>query len=351
MLYLVSPKSISRNTERLRLKNESLKMFYIAEQSVWEVMLAGVIIAGILRYLIIPAGTGIALSVSPYIRHNGWKPGRMTFYRLNISIVFLLYHELNDLILYNKKVLLNALFSAVKHTLNLFSGDPKYGLVGQLGFTSVLHTWDQKMNLHYHLHCIVPAGVYNQTENHWVPARYKFLFPVKAMSKVFRGKYVSMVRNAYNNGKLNLFGKTAYLNDPTMFSQVLSSVMDKDWVVFTKAPFKSPRFVLDYLGRYTHRVAISNNRIIKVSDQRALFTYKKQNFKGQQYSCETKICNLEGEAFIQRFLLHELPSGFMRIRHFGFMGNNCKKNKLQRIRVSIGVSESPVKPTPKKSTA
>jgi len=265
--------------------------------------------------------------------------------------VFTLPHELNDLILYNKRVLLNALFTAVKHTLTLFSKDPTYGLVGQVGFTSVLHTWDQKMNLHYHLHCVLPAGVFGQGDNSWIPARYKFLFPVKAMSKVFRGKYVSMVRNAYNNGKLNLSGKVARLGDPSMFSALLSSVMAKDWVVFSKTPFKSPSFVLDYLGRYTHRVAISNNRIVKVSDQRALFTYKKRNFKGQRYSCETEICDLEGEAFIQRFLLHELPSGFMRIRHFGFMGNNCKKDKLRHIRVAIGASPSSIKPTKKRSAA
>ncbi|MCP4136991.1 MAG: IS91 family transposase [bacterium] len=265
--------------------------------------------------------------------------------------VFTLPHELNDLILYNKKVLLNALFAAVKHALNLFSKDPEYGLIGQLGFTSVLHTWDQKMNLHYHLHCILPAGVYSQEEVTWISAKYKFLFPVKAVSKVFRGKYVSLLRSAYNKGKLNFPGKIAPLGDPSMFSALLSSVMAKDWVVFTKQPFKSPDFVLDYLGRYTHRVAISNNRIVEISDQRVLFTYRKRNFKSKRYACKTEICDLKGEAFISRFLLHELPSGFMRIRHFGFMGNNCKKNKLQQIRFVIGAEPTPLKPFKKRSTA
>jgi len=265
--------------------------------------------------------------------------------------VFTLPHELNDLILYNKKILLNALFTAVKHTLTLFSQDQKYGLVGQLGFSSVLHTWDQKMNLHYHLHCIIPAGVYQAEENTWVPARYKFLFPVKALSKVFRGKYVSLVRKAYNNGELDLSGKVARFKEPSVFSALLSAVMKKDWVVFSKPPFQSPSFVLDYLGRYTHRVAISNHRITKISGDRVVFVYKERNFKGSQYTCKTGFCNLEGETFIQRFLLHELPSGFMRIRHFGFLGNNCKKDRLGKIRLAVGESSIPARQSKERSTA
>jgi hypothetical protein len=265
--------------------------------------------------------------------------------------VFTLPHELNDLILYNKKVLLNALFTAVKQTLTLFSKDPNYGLVGQLGFTSILHTWDQKMNLHYHLHCIIPAGVYQQDSNAWIPARYKFLFPVKALSKVFRGKYVSMIRKAYQRGDLNLYGRVADLKNPEIFSSLLSTVMKKDWVVFSKPPFKSPGFVLDYLGRYTHKVAISNHRIADISGQRVLFVYKDRQFKGQHYSCQTKLCNLEGETFIQRFLLHELPSGFMRIRHFGFMGNNCKKKSLQQIRSAVGKPSTASKSSKQRSPA
>jgi hypothetical protein len=265
--------------------------------------------------------------------------------------VFTLPHELNYLILYNKKVLLNALFTAVKQTLTLFSQDPQYGLVGQLGFTSVLHTWDQKMNLHYHLHCIIPAGVYQSENSAWIPARYKFLFPVKALSKVFRGKYVSMVRKAWQDGDLTLSGQVADLKNPEIFSALLSAVMEKDWVVFSKRPFKSPSFVLDYLGRYTHKVAISNHRITEITAQRVLFNYKERHFKGQSYRCQTKVCHLEGETFIQRFLLHELPSGFRRIRHFGFMGNNCKQKVLQRIRSVVGESSPTSKPSKKRSPA
>lgn len=243
------------------------------------------------------------------------------------------------------------LFAAVKQTLDLFSKDPQYGLVGRLGYTAVLHTWDQKMNSHYYLHCIIPAGVYQPENDTWVSARYKFLFPVKALSKVFRGKFVSMVRRAYEKGDLKFSGKITDLKQPVPFSALLSSVMKKDWVVFSKPPFKSPAFVLDYLGRYTHRVAISNHRISEISDQRVLFRFRQRNFKGKRYSAEHKICNLEGEIFIQRFLLHELPSGFMRIRHFGFMGNNCKKECLGDIRLAINAPSTPSKPTQKRSTA
>jgi len=264
--------------------------------------------------------------------------------------VFTLPHELNDLILHNKKVLLSNLFKAVQQTLNLFSRDPKYGLVGQLGFTSVLHTWDQKLNLHYHLHCILPAGVYQPGHAAWKAAKYKFLFPVRAVSKVFRGKYVSLLRKSYQDEELSFSGTVSHLKAPGSFSKLLSAVMGKSWVVFTKPPFKSPAFVLDYLGRYTHRVAISNHRIAGISEKKVSFIYKKRDFKGGRYKSQTQVCHLPGEIFIRRFLLHELPSGFMRIRHFGFLGNNCKKERLGDIRTAIGVT-SVAEPPEKRSTA
>lgn len=268
-----------------------------------------------------------------------------------LHCVFTLPHELNDLILYNKKVLLKALFSAVKHTLSLFSQDPQYGLVGQLGYTAVLHTWDQKMNLHYHLHCIVPAGVYQRDEGTWIEAPHKFLFPVKALSRVFKGKYVSLIRNAYKRGNLHFSGTVDHLNNPAMFSDLLSAVMAKEWVVYAKRPFKSAAFVLDYLGRYTHRVAIANHRLVDISDRRVQFSYKVRNFKGKRYTCKTEICDLSGEAFLQRFLLHELPCGFMRIRHFGFLGNKVKKETLKAIRGTLGESPPKKKKVLKRSTA
>jgi hypothetical protein len=175
--------------------------------------------------------------------------------------VFTLPHELNPLILYNKVVLLNALFKAVRNTLNAFSENPKHHLTGQLGFTSVLHTWNQKMNLHYHLHCIIPAGVYVKKENQWLDAPKSFLFPVKALFPVFKAKYVSLVRRAYNAGQLKFPPKIKHLESKSAFSGLLSTIMEKNVVVYSKRSFQSPQCVFDYLGQYTHRVAISNHRI------------------------------------------------------------------------------------------
>jgi hypothetical protein len=268
-----------------------------------------------------------------------------------LHTVFTLPHDLNDLILRNKKQLLNLLFAAVKKTFSIFTHDPKHQLLGTLGYTAVLHTWDQRMNCHYHLHCLIPAGVYQPESLTWVPARYKFLFPVKALSEVFRGIYIRLLRKAYEKGALEFFGQLAPLAEPKAFANLLTRLRQKDWVVFSKPPFKSPGFVLDYLGRYTHRVAISNHRIKQIDGKRVLFSYKKRQFKGKQYVCQTQLCNLDGETFIRRFLLHELPSGFMRIRHFGFLGNNGKQDRLFEIREAIGFSGPPPKRPEKRSTA
>lgn len=259
--------------------------------------------------------------------------------------VFTLPHELNNLILYNKKVALNGLFDVVNQTLRTLSENPRYGLVGQLGFTLVLHTWDQKLNPHYHLHCVIPAGVYQQEKEAWVNAAYKFLFPVKALSKVFRGKYVSFLRKAYQTGKLQRTDSVSDLKSSRAFSDLLSTVMKKDWVVYVKAPFKSPRVVLDYLGQYTHRVAIGNHRITGVSRDVVKFRYKDRDFRKNGYSYKTETCQLSPEQFVRRFLLHELPTGFARIRHFGFLGNNVKTKRLGKIRKAIGLSD---KKTPAK---
>ncbi len=251
--------------------------------------------------------------------------------------VFTISHLLNGLFLYNKQVLLNDLFKAVRDTLNTFTQDPKYALTGQCGCTMVLHTWDQKLNPHFHLHCIIPAGVFSKTDHQWIQAKYRFLFPVKAMSKVFRGKLVSFIRRRFKNGELNFSGTIANLASKAAFSALLSEVMGKSWNVYCKTPFKSPKFVLDYLGRYTHRVAISNHRIQNITDQAVTFTYK-----NRKNNHSTEQCILKGAQFIKRFLSHELPSGFMRIRHYGFLGSAGKAKNLAEIRRLIGAEPQPV---------
>jgi len=262
--------------------------------------------------------------------------------------VFTLPHELNDLVLYNKKVALNGLFDTVSQILKTFSENTKHGLLGQLGFTLVLHTWNQRITPHYHLHCVIPAGVYDKNTGDWIDARYKFLFPVKALSKVFKGKYLSFLRKAYQNRRLGFPPAIESLRKKKAFDDLLSTAMGKDWVVYAKPPFKSPSRVLDYLGQYTHKVAIGNHRITKVSKKEVTFWYKDRDFKKNRYSFQVRTCHLSAEKFVRRFLLHELPMGFTRIRHYGFLGNNAKTKRLGQIREAIGAPAKEEKATSRK---
>ncbi len=259
--------------------------------------------------------------------------------------VFTLPHELNGLIIYNKKVMLDALFHVVNQTLKSFAADERNRMKGELGYTAVLHTWNQKLFPHYHLHCIIPAGVYRESENKWVSTKYRFLFPAKALSEVFQGKMVRFIRDAFEQGKLSFPKRIKHLENPNVFSALLTDLMAKSWVVYAKSPFKSPKFVLDYLGRYTHRIAISNHRILSMDNGVIRFTYKNRD---EGY--KTEVCQLTSDQFIKRFLCHELPSGYMRIRHYGFLGNATKSIKLPIIRELLGV-ESCQKKKSKKTTA
>src|SRR6266702_5505813 len=173
-------------------------------------------------------------------------------------LVFTLFYELNWLILVNKKVLINLLFQAVSETLSKFA---RTHLRGTLGLTAVLHTWNQQLNDHFHLHCLIPAGALSLDQNRWIPARKNFLFHVKALSIVFRAKFLDLLKKAFDQKKLLFIGQSAHLADPLSFKLLLKTVEQKSWVVYAKKPFASPDHVLDYLGRYTHRVALSNNRI------------------------------------------------------------------------------------------
>ncbi len=260
-------------------------------------------------------------------------------------VVFTLPHEVNPLVLNNKKVLLNTLFKSVKETLFTFAGDSKHKLQGQLGITAVLHTWDQKLNPHYHLHCLIPGGVFSKEDQRWVPAKNTFLFPVKALSEVFKGKYVSQLRKAYKNQDLLFPHSIKALKKKETFAALLSGLMEKKWVVYAKRPFKSPRHVFDYLGRYTHRVAISNHRVLALEKGKVFFSYRDRK---QTYA--PRVCELPAETFIKRFLYHELPSGFMKIRHFGFLGNARKKATLAVIRRLLN-DTTPKRDRKKQSTA
>ena len=235
-------------------------------------------------------------------------------------LVFTLPHLLNGVILAHKKILFSLLFKAVSETLLEF-GRTRFG--GTVGIIAVLHTWDQTLNDHFHLHCLIPSGALSLDQSRWIAARPNFLFPVKALSVVFRGKFLDLLTQAREKGRIET---------P---SERLKALRKKNWIVYAKKPFGSPRTVLDYLGRYTRRVALSNERILSVQNGQVTFTYRDRKDKDR-----LKSMTLDAQEFIHRFLLHVLPDGFMRIRHFGFLANRAKKHALPQCRKLLGLSSA-----------
>lgn len=253
--------------------------------------------------------------------------------------VLTLPHELNPLILGNKRLLLGLLFRTASQTLLQFG---RQNLGGQLGAVMVLHTRDQVLKTHVHLHALVPGGVLASHGTGWVPTHPKFLFPVKALGKVFRGKFLAALQEPALHQALCFNEHTAHLSTKAGFSQLIDQLYDKNWVVYAKRPFKGPEQVIEYIGRYTHRVAISNNRIVDVRQGQVRFTYRNRQ-KGDQL----QTLELAAHAFIQRFLRHILPAGFVRIRHYGFLANRCKARALRQCRQALGQTPDPPVPPPK----
>lgn len=251
-------------------------------------------------------------------------------------MVFTLPHELNPMILANKRVMLKILFKSVSDTLLSFGKSPEGRLKGKIGFSLVLHSWNQKLLDHFHLHCVIPAGALLSDKKTWVSApSQKFLFSVKALAKVFRGKFIDGVRNAFESSELILSGPLSDYNHRQYFSGFLETLGAKDWVVYSKAPFGGPEKVLEYLGRYTHRVAISNHRILNVTGDKVDFSYRDPGDPAKK-----KIMSVAGEEFIRRFLLHAIPRGFMRIRHYGFLSSRGKEKDLENCRAALGLKEN-----------
>jgi len=252
--------------------------------------------------------------------------------------VFTLPHELNLVILYNKKIMLDILFRAVSATLNEFAENPKsrYKEGGKIGFTSILHTWDQKLRDHFHLHCVIPAGYLSHDGKRWVHSKKNFLFSVKALSKVFRGKFIEQMEKAFQQNDLIFPGKIADIGTDAGFRKLKKQLFSKEWVVYSKQPFGGPKQVLEYLGRYTHRVAISNNRILDMGNDTVTFSYKDRKNDNAKITMP-----LNANEFIRRFLLHTLPKKFMRIRHCGFLANRCKKGDLLKCRKILGQNNIP----------
>ena len=245
-------------------------------------------------------------------------------------LVFTLPHDLNPIILSNKRTTLNILFAAVNQTLQAFAKDPQWRLEGRLGFICVLHTWSQTLIDHFHLHCLIPAGALSFTKDRWIPAKDSFLFKITSVALEFRKRYLKLLLNAYLKDMLIFTQKTAALNSRQAFQQLINSVSKTRWIAYAKRPFAGPQQVLEYLGRYTHRVAISNNRIISIDNRRVTFTYR-----DRQNDNQIKEITLDADKFIGRFLLHVLPKGFFKIRYFGFLAHTNKKEQIPLIRKLI----------------
>src|SRR5215510_4084530 len=244
-------------------------------------------------------------------------------------LVFTVPHELNSLILTNKKILLSHLFKAVGETLVEF-GHTRLG--GHIGFIMVLHTWDQTLLDHFHLHCLVPAGALSFDQMRWRPARKNFLFPIKALSIVFRGKFLDLLKKACQRNQLLFVAQSACLADSVALKLLIKGLRTKPWVVYAKKPFGSPDHVLDYLGRYTHRVALSNDRILSAHCGNVTFSYRDRKNQDRK-----RAMTLDAHEFIRRFLLHVVPKGFVRVRHFGFLANRSK-SLLSKCRQLLNLS-------------
>lgn len=258
-------------------------------------------------------------------------------------LVFTLPHALNALAQANPRVLYAALFHAASQTLLAFGHNARW-LGGELGATLVLHTWGQNLGQHLHVHALV-AGVALAPDGSIKLARPGFLFPVKALSQVFRAKYLDALQGAFAQGKLRFSGSTTALQTTAACAAFLAQLRQVDWVVYAKRPFAGPRQVLAYLGRYTHRVAIGNQRLVSLSDAAVRFRWR-----DYAHDNATKVMTLTPAEFIRRFLLHVLPTGFMRIRHYGWLANRSKRERISRLRLLLDQPEPP-KPEPESVAA
>ncbi len=241
-------------------------------------------------------------------------------------VVFTLPHALNPLAQGHPRLVYTLFFHAAAATLATFAHDPQH-LGGQLGVTAILHTWGQNLSQHLHLHCVVTGGGLAPDGSRWIPAKAGFLFPVRALAQVFRGKYLDALRRAFQAGELVLAGSIAALGEPGAFATWLAQLRQHDWVVYAKRPFAGPEQVLAYLGRYTHRVALSNERLVTLD--RGIVRFRWKDYADGD---RVKLLALEAEEFIRRFLLHVVPDGFVRIRHFGLLANRTRTAKLERCR-------------------
>src|SRR5271157_2101915 len=244
-------------------------------------------------------------------------------------VVFTLPEQLAPLALRNQRLLYDLLFRAASETLRQIAADPRH-LGARIGGLAVLHTWSQNLRHHPHLHCLVPAGGLALDHSRWIACRPGFFLPVRVLSRLFRGKMLAFLQQAYKKGELRCLGTTANLAEPRQFHSLLRRLRSMEWVVYAKPPFGGPAHVLKYLARYTHRVAIANGRLLDLSNGQVRFRWR-----DSKHNNRSKVMTLDAVEFIRRFLLHVLPPGFVKIRHFGLLANRNRRPALALCRLHL----------------
>lgn len=247
-------------------------------------------------------------------------------------IVFTVPQEIAAIAFQNKELVLGILFRVTAETLKTIAADPKH-LGAEIGFFAVLHSWGQNLQFHPHLHCVVPGGGLSPDGQRWISCRPDFFLPVRVLSKLFRRLFLEALQRAFDCGRLRFCHRLRPLADRVPFARYLAKSKRHRWVVYAKRPFAGPQQVLDYVGRYTHRVAISNNRLLDIKEDRVRFKWK-----DYRHGDQIKTMALEADEFIRRFLMHVLPSGFHRIRYYGFLGNRHRSERLTECRRLLGIS-------------
>jgi Putative transposase/Transposase zinc-binding domain len=255
-------------------------------------------------------------------------------------VVFTVPAPIAEIALQNKAVVYGILFKAAAETLRIIAADPKH-LGAEIGFIAVLHTWGQTLQHHPHVHCLVPGGGPSVDGTRWVACRPGFFLPVAVLSRLYRRLFLSLLQAAFDDGRLCLVGALTALADPSVFAAHLRPLRSLSWVIYAKPPFGGPEPVLEYLGRYTHRVAIANSRLVAIGEARISFLWKDYRHHGKR-----KVMTLDADEFMRRFLLHVLPDGFHRIRHYGYLANGHRAAKLVECRRLLSApTPAPLMPT------
>jgi hypothetical protein len=249
-------------------------------------------------------------------------------------VVFTLPEQVVSLALQNPRLVYHLLFQVASQTLLRIAADPKH-LGARLGFLAILHTWGQNLLPHPHLHCVVPGGGLSPDGKHWIACRPGFFLPVRVLSRLFRGLFLEGLQQLFEQGRLQFQGQLQPLASAPAFAQLLRDCRRTEWVVYAKRPFGGPAQVLDYLGRYTHKVAISNHRLLRLEDGKVSFRWK-----DYRHGHRNKVMTLQATEFLRRFLLHILPEGFVRIRHFGLLANRQRAENLALCRQLLATAES-----------